>query len=390
MTLPPPNGSSPGPLHRITLVINSLGAGGAERVMSMMAGWWATSGVSVTLITLTPRERDFYSLDSRVTRVALDLSRPSSGAVDALRSNLARVRALRRAIAHSCPDVVISFMDVTNVLTLLATLGLGVPVIVSERIDPRRYPIGRFWSTLRRWVYPCAEALVVQAEALRSWGEQHLPKSRLHVIPNPVAAPAATPQDKGSAPQHPTVIAMGRLTAQKGFDLLIEAFARCAPDFPDWDLLILGEGEERKKLEHQARELGVSARVHLPGRVPHPEEHLAKAELFVLSSRYEGFPNALVEAMSCGLAAISTDCPTGPAEIIRPGVDGLLVPAESPEALEKAMRNLMSDPAERRRLAERAPEVITRFGVARVMEMWNNVSRQVVRTKHGRSDNQVL
>jgi glycosyltransferase involved in cell wall biosynthesis len=194
----------------------------------------------------------------------------------------------------------------------------------------------------------------------------------VHVVPNPVDVEALGTDGARELPIAPrTLVAMGRLARQKGFDVLLDAFARCAPAHPEWKLLILGEGEERTRLEAQVRALGLDGRVQLPGRVQRPGAILRRAELFVLPSRWEGFPNALLEAMACGVAAIAADCPSGPRDIVRPGVDGVLVPPEDPAALAAALDRLLTDGEERRRLAARAPEVRERFGLPQVMARWD-------------------
>lgn len=367
---------------RLTLVISSLGGGGAERVLSLMADYWTAKGWHITLITFDAAENDFFSVPAGVTRIALDLMGDSASAVQALRGNFQRVQRLRQAILRSQPQAVVSFIEKVNILTLCACLGLSVPVIVSERVDPRQHSIGRGWSVLRKLLYPSASAVVVQSESVRSWAQGVFRIRLLRTIPNPVLPPAPRSQSNQAIvppPSQPFIAALGRLAAQKGFDVLLQAAAPVLEKHPEWTLLILGEGPERQNLEQLAVQLGISHRVQLPGHVQEPTQLISQADLFVLSSRFEGFPNALLEAMSCGLPVISTDCPSGPGEIIRDGIDGLLVPPEDKEALTAAMDRLMSDKAERVRLASRASDVLTRFGVDGVMRMWEDLLEEVSR-----------
>jgi glycosyltransferase involved in cell wall biosynthesis len=279
------------------------------------------------------------------------------------------VRQLRRALAETVPDAVISLMTATNILTLLATAGWKQPVLVQEQIDPHGEPIGRLWETLRRWTYPRATHVVVLNERSLSYFSPAVQK-RGRIIPNPAVISGAP---RTSSPRHDgakTLIAMGRLVEQKGFDLLIAAFAKIAAENPQWSLTILGEGPLRADLEALIATHGLRDRVRLPGLSREPHEHLRAADLFVLSSRYEGFPLALCEALACGLPAVAFDCPTGPSEIIRPGLDGLLVPPGDVAALSAALQELMRDQPRRESLAARAPEVLQRFGLEKIMGLW--------------------
>lgn len=165
-------------------------------------------------------------------------------------------------------------------------------------------------------------------------------------------------------------LAAGRLVEQKGFDLLIEAFARVAGQHPQWDLVIVGDGPLRTDLEHAVRRRGLQNRVFLPGKVGNIGDWYEAAHLFVLSSRFEGFANVLAESLSHGLPAISFDCPTGPADIIRHGVDGLLVPPNDVGKLAAAMSLVMNDENLRSALAARAVEARERFSVERIAAQW--------------------
>ena len=239
--------------------------------------------------------------------------------------------------------------------------------MVSERVDPASYGIGRIWNALRALTYPLAAGLVIQVPSIRSFFPGYLQK-RIWVIPNPVIRPGVAAPVREPWPR---ILDVGRLNPQKGFDLLLEAFARVRPEFPEWRLDILGEGDERPALEAQVAQLGLEASCRLLGRRRDVLAQMRGAEVFVLSSRFEGFPNVLAEAMAAGMAVISFDCPTGPAQIIRQGVDGLLVPAADVAALAEAMVKLMGDPALRTSLATRAPEVLERFDEAAVFAEWD-------------------
>jgi len=201
-----------------------------------------------------------------------------------------------------------------------------------------------------------------------------MPPDRIHIIPNPVyVIPDAQERRRKSETAEHTIVAMGRLVHQKGFDLLLEAFKQCSSRFPHWSLAILGEGHERSALESLVTRLELHWRVRFAGLVENPPAVLRGADLFVMSSRFEGFPLALIEAMACGLPVISTDCPTGPSEIIRNHVDGILVPTGDAMKLADAMERLMAHPEERNGLAARAIGVYERFGIEAIMKLWDKL-----------------
>ncbi|NJL61131.1 MAG: glycosyltransferase family 4 protein [Methylacidiphilales bacterium] len=363
---------------RLTFIISSLSHGGAERVMSIMANYWVKKGWKVTILTFAGAEMlPDYDLDERVTHIPLGLMSDSYDLISGLWNNIHRILRLRDAIYNSKPDVVISFIDTVNVLTLIASKNLKIPVLVSERNNPAKYYIGNTWEKLRNWTYLSADRIVVQTQRIYDCLSPQL-QARACVIPNPIlSTPIRKHQHLSKGSDDFSLIAMGRLNEQKGFDLLIQAFAKIKDKHPKWKLTILGEGSLRSQLEAIRDSLGLSQHVYFPGRVKNPSDYLLEADLFVLSSRFEGFPNALCEAMACGRPVISFDCDTGPREIIRNGVDGMLVPNEDVFALTQAMDSLMSDQKKRQNLAAKAPEVVTKFSLDKVMEIWEKVLNDV-------------
>lgn len=363
---------------RLTLVISSLGRGGAERVLSILASAWAEQGHQVTLLTFDGDTAPAHAVHASVVLRHLNLAAYSKNFVQGLSRNANRVRVLRRAIRESRPTIVVSFLDMVNVVTLLATRGMDVPVIISERIDPSLYDIGRAWHLLRRLVYPFADALVCQTDqALKRF--MAMTRVRGFTIPNPVLPPPGTArsQSEPSLPARRVLIAMGRLVPQKGFDLLLEAFARLAPRHPDWNLTVLGSGPMLATLKTQRESLGLNDRIQFAGAVADPFSFLRSADMFVFSSRFEGFGMALAEAMACGLPAVSFDCPEGPSVLIRNGIDGVLVPPEDVNALTAALDRLMADPQEREKLGSRAPEVLERFSLSKILALWSELFDRV-------------
>ncbi len=361
--------------RRLTLVIHSLDGGGAERIMALMARRWAEMGHAVTLVTLDSVENDRYPLAPAVRRIGLEQMSVSRSKLQGLWNNVTRVRLLRRAIGEARGDQVISFTDKMNVLTLLACPKSSV--IICERVDPRHHSIGRLWSQLRRYTYPRCRALVVQTDGVRAYMQRIVKNRPIYVIPNPV-----TPTEVSSRRER-VVVAMGRLVPQKGFDLLIDAFAMIAAQHPDWRLMIYGEGPARASLESQIRKRNLQGAVQIAGWTTDPTQVLSTAGVFALSSRYEGFPNVLLEAMATGVAAVSFDCESGPREIMRHEVDGLLVPPQNVELLAAALDRLLSNDEERVRLGERACEVSERFSDEKFFEAWEQLLRFPDNAKSG-------
>ncbi len=362
---------------KITLISSSLRVGGAEQVMSIIANYWAATGWKVTILTFDDgSEAPFYKLDRRIEHRALGIEDLQANSIVSLIGNIGRVRALKKAIVASRPNVVISFVNTTNILTLLACRGLKVPTIVSEQVYPAFGQLSKICQRLQKWTYRQASLVTVQTHSALSFFPAFEGYTTL-VMPNPIAIPESDPIESRLYTDDRHLLAVGKLVYQKGFDLLIEAFAQVCDTHPDWTLTILGEGEMRPDLEDLISRLDLEERIYMPGTVKNVDAYLRKADLFVLPSRFEGFPVALCDAMACGVPVIAADCLSGPREIIHDQVDGLLVVSENVDALVAGLDTLMSDPAKRQYFSYYAPKVLDRFGLDRVMGLWNNAIKQV-------------
>lgn len=365
---------------RLALLIPTLNGGGAERIMSFMANHWAARGHEVHLITHDSPEHDFYPIDTRVMRHGFDISRPPRHLQDTVRHNIQRISLPRTLMKSLRPDAAISFTVRMNIQNLIALCRTGVPIIVSERNNPiaQRQPI--FWEALRTRLYLRAAAVVLQTHAAERWARRFMPDEKIHVIPNPLTLvrddsdrPCPVPDER------PLVCSLGRLIQSKGFDILLQAFHLATVNDPGWGLLILGEGDQRDRLEQLAGTMGMSGRIFLPGRVKNPSDYLKRSEIFVLPSRHEGFPNALLEAMAEGLPVVSTDCPFGPGEIITHDVDGLLVPNGDIDALARSIRILMENRGKRKSLGLCAAETAKRYSPEIVMSQWEGLISDIAR-----------
>lgn len=352
----------------LALVITELGPGGAERVLSTLANAWVAQGHQVTLITLGPSGQDFYPLDARIRRLGLALLQPSPHPLVGLWRMVRRIQRLRACVRTVAPDGVLSFTSSVNLETLLATLGLGIPTVVSERSDPERQSLGRLRRYLRRWLYPWAAALVVQTPGIRDWYRQHIPTARVVEIANPVM-PVNTPLAAQAETQQ--LMALGRLVPEKGFADLLRAFAGSVGATQGWRLLIVGEGRERPALEALAQQLGIADRVEMPGLMDNPASQFARSPIYVLSSHHEGLPNALLEAMAQGCGVVSVDCPGGgPAAMLNKGDCGLLVAPGDVTALGAALDQLMADRERRVRLGRAARQAVVVLAPEVILARW--------------------
>ena len=342
--------------------------------MTQMANYWSEDSHHVSILTFESSNTSFYPLSNSVKWHAIDIKSQSSSWIRGFLNNLKRIYQIRRAILTIKPDYIISFVFTTNILILLATRFLNCPLIISERNHPDYAMMTRLtWYWLRRVLYPMADHLVVQTREIKDWFHRY--NNSIHIIANPVGTvqEVAETSSEVTLPSGKSIVAMGQLSPQKGFDLLLKVFAKIHQTYKEWNLIILGTGPMKEELVLQAGQLGIERYLHLPGLVTNPFSVLKKCDLFVLSSRYEGLPNVLLEAMACGLPVVSFDCPSGPSEVIRDKVNGLLVPLKDLDALQDAIESLIKDEKLRLSLGREAVKVQDQFSLEKVMSQWNNL-----------------
>lgn len=355
--------------QRITLVISSLGRGGAERVAVDLCGFLAESGRDVSVLTLSGDDSDAYDLPVSVCRRRIEIRRAAKSGFQSVRFTFNHLMEMRRSILALKPDVVLSFIEQTNIRTLLSLAGTGIPVLISERTHPGHHAMSRSWVVLRRMVYRLADAVIVQSASVAAWFRKSVPVRRLVTIPNAIRDPTFAGGQRYRS-NEPIILGIGRLGHEKGHDLLLRAFAKAKLSDDGWRLVILGEGEQREALSKLSADLGVSRSVEMPGHVRNVADWILRSSIFALPSRYEGFPNALLEAMQLGTACVSFDCPSGPSDLIEDGRNGVLVPPQDVDALSENLRKLARDEPLRQQLARESVKVAEIFSRDRVYGLW--------------------
>ena len=362
---------------RIAIVQSGLSAGGAEKIVNLLALHRTSLGDEVHVLAFTgTRETSYFEYKPEVSISTLNEN--TEGKETPYLRVGKRVKWLRGRIQAIRPDLVVSFLTKTNVITLVANLGLGIPVIISERNNPYRQEASIFWRNAIGLLQPIAAVTVMQTQAAKN----HLSKrmqAKSIVIPNPNTMSSAFARERRAKK---SIVATGRLSYQKGFDLLLQAFAIVAPQTASVRLTIFGEGPDRAKLMEQSRNLGISNRVSFPGITRKPGEWLRGADIFVLSSRYEGFPNVLVEAVAAGLPSIAFACPWGPSDILTHEKDGLLVEPENVAALASGILRLLHDDKLRLSLSKASTGVAGRFELAKVMSQWDDAIKRACQSNH--------
>lgn len=343
---------------KIIFFIGTLGNGGAERVVSILSRHCVSLEIPVEIV-LYYDEKPFYDIHPEVKITYIERETKS-------KNILKNLIWLRRYLIKNA-DIVISFLAQFNMIALTAAFGTKIPVIVADRNDPRHMPKQAPVRIARNWLYHLADVVVVQTRHNKDYFSKRLQK-KCRIIYNPVDL-----QDKKGMAMRTEkkrrIVSAARLMKQKNQLMLIESFAKIKRDFPDYTLTIYGEGPFRDTLEVRIKELDLTDSVFLPGKVQNVFDCIADADLFVLSSDFEGMPNALIEAMCLGLPVISTKV-SGATDLIEHGHNGLLSEVGNTQQLTECMHRMLADPELRLRCAGNALEINERLQVDGIVRQW--------------------
>ena len=353
---------------KIAFIISSLGSGGAERVLSLMANYWSQKNYSIIVLTLdnlTP----FYALEDGIKLEKLSLLKNSISVFSAIANNIKRINIIRKKLIEIDPDIVISFMTETNIISTIGCRIINKPIIIAERTNYNLLK-SQVWISLRKIVYRFSNALIVQT---RYDKEKYNRLADTFIINNPLKVKET---NLNNSREENTILAVGRLDKLKGFDRLIKAYSNLGQK--DWKLAIIGEGSERNNLEKLIFDLNLEDYISMPGRTKLIDKWYQKSSIFVLSSRIEGFPNVLCEAMAYGCACVSFNCIAGPNEIITDKVDGYLVKNGDINALTKKMDFLINNPEERRRIGKEAMKISERLNIDSIMSKWDKIIEKIL------------
>lgn len=338
-------------------------SGGAERVIAQLANYFTEKNISCRIIT-TENGEVMYPLHEKIDIVAIG-KKSNNKVID----RILRYKTIRSVVQKNKPDVVLTMPEDTGIYAILALIGTGIPVYVSERNNPWVMPDVKITRLLRKVAYPFAKGIIFQTQMAKSFFPKYIQKKGV-VLQNPVDATRIPEPYIGERKK--VFSAVGRLEPQKNFPMLIRAFSEFHKREKDYKLVIYGEGRERSNIENLIKELHLENFVSLPGRNKDVLNCINDCAAFILSSDYEGMPNALIEAMCMGMPVISTDCPSGgPRELINNGENGLLIEVNSAEGMKKAMRQIVDGRGET--LGENAYLTGKKLTDLHVFEEWKDV-----------------
>jgi GalNAc-alpha-(1->4)-GalNAc-alpha-(1->3)-diNAcBac-PP-undecaprenol alpha-1,4-N-acetyl-D-galactosaminyltransferase len=351
---------------KIAFLIPSLGAGGAERVVVSLANKFADK-YEVFLLVFTKTET-VYIIEKSVNIIYLkEKDSPSFSIIDAIKSNIIYVKKILKTVKKNKIAILIGFTTSVNILTIISSKILNKPHLISERNNPEVYVPNVFWKVLRNLSYPTANQLIVQTDLIKGFYQSFIKENKINIIPNPVDEILLSKRAEYLEREN-IILNVGRLDENKNQMLLIEVFSNLNLD--NWKLVIVGDGILRDVYRKLVKNLNIEQKVEFVGNVQNVWDYYNQAKIFAFTSNSEGFPNALLEAMSFGLPCISTDCPSGPSEIIKDNENGYLIEVNNREQLGDKLSILMNNPEICNQFSQNAITSTQKFSMVEVKKLW--------------------
>ncbi|MBT8393805.1 MAG: glycosyltransferase family 4 protein [Bacteroidia bacterium] len=359
---------------KIGFVIGKLSAGGAERVISNLSNVLIEK-FDITIITHVNSE-PFYLLDKRIKVIACQdyIDKPSS-TLQSIKLNYNLIKRISQIIKEQDINIIIGFITSANILSIIAARLNRIPCIISERNNPNIAEIPKLWVVLSRLIYPLANNLVLQTEGVKKIYEKNFNPQKITVLPNPISIQLSQLR-KQTLKKERIILTVGRLTKHKCQEQIITAYNNIRPK--GWKVIIIGDGDQKQKLENLIKEYKLSKNIKIISQVKRIDQFYNNASIFVFTSRYEGFPNALIEAMHFGLPCVSTDCNFGPSDLIQEGENGFLVPIDNQTILESRIKKLINDENLRKEFSIKSKLKTESFKSEVVVNQWENLINKFV------------
>lgn len=364
---------------KICFVMNSMDAGGAERVVALLANSFDNRGYKVSLV-VTSNKDSFYKLNEGIKYSKLNLTSEKCSLFKRIQTNILEIIRLVKYFRRENPDVVISF--IRNVPTIISAKLANKKVIISERNNPYYDPPNKVWRILRKFFYPLADGIVFQTNNVKNYFSKRI-RQKSCVIPNPLNE--NIPQ-LSSNPRKNIIVNVGRLAKQKDQKTLILAFNIVNKKFPDYKLIIYGEGPLREELNSLIANLGLKNNVLLYGKEKDIYNKIKDAKVFVLSSIYEGYPNALIEAMALGIPVVSTNCDFGPSEIIKNGINGFLVEVGDYQGLANKILTILENEKLSNEFSGNSYKIRQLLSIDEITNKWESYIMSVIIGKMDRAE----
>lgn len=370
----------------IAFYIGGLCLGGAERVICNLAEYFYSEGYRVTMVTKVRDEKE-YELNPGIRRIIADIT-PEEETGSRIHNLLARINKLRRIWKEVKPDVIVSFIRKNNLMAIASAVPLGIPVVVSVRSAPERELKGFGFKTISFLLFRMAAGVVLQTREAYDFFPGYI-RAKAVVLPNSInpeflkASEELEIQGDGSSAnsaREKKIITVGRIDDNKNQRLLVDAYARIAMQYPEWSLDLIGDGSGKQALEEYVNILPCKDRIHFAGAVDDVVKRMSEASIFVLPSKIEGMPNALIEAMVMGMACISTDCPCGgPRDLIAADEsNGILVPVDNVDAMAMALKRLITNDTLRESMGDNARKIMNTLHPDTVNKQWKNYMENVI------------